>query len=98
MDFVVGLILILTGIAVIKYRFMIYNFAGEWDWASKYVGGTTNAIVLFGMGLIFVGIAFPFGAFKGMNSMPSTSQTTQTQTGSTTSQSPFSTSQNSQNK
>ena len=50
---------------MIKYRYQIYHFTGEWGWAERYLGlnGTIVAISLIGMLLIFVGVAFPFGAF-----------------------------------
>lgn len=88
MDFLVGLILIIAGIIMIRYRFQIYHFVGEWDWANKYVGGSKNAIVLIGCGLIFVGVAFPFGAFDGMkNQNVTSSQNIQTE--QTTQNNPF---------
>lgn len=66
MNFLVGLILIATGILVLKFRYQVYHFTGDWDWASRYLGsnGTIVAISLFGAGLIFVGVAFPLGAFE----------------------------------
>ncbi len=75
MNFLVGIILILAGIAVLKYRYPIYHFTGDWDWASRFLGanGTIVAISLIGAGLIFVGVAFPLGAFNDMQSSNSTS-------------------------
>lgn len=69
MKFLLGLILILTGVAIMRYRYQIYNFTGDWDWAMKYLGGngTVLAIVMIGMFLVGVGAAYPFGAFDGMN-------------------------------
>lgn len=66
MNFFVGLILIATGILVLKFRYQVYHFTGDWDWASRYLGsnGTVVAISLLGCGLIFVGVAFPLGAFE----------------------------------
>jgi hypothetical protein len=46
--------------AILKYRYQIYEFTGEWGWAEKYVGNTTVAISLIGMLLIAVGTAYPF--------------------------------------
>jgi hypothetical protein len=45
-----------------RYRYVIYEFTGEWGWASQYLGGngTITAIVLIGMILIGVGVAYPF--------------------------------------
>lgn len=63
MDFIVGLLVILSGIAILRYRYQIYEFTGEWDWAIKYLGGngTVVAISLIGMLLIGAGTAYPFG-------------------------------------
>jgi hypothetical protein len=62
MDFLIALILILTGLAVMYYRYQIYDLTGEWTWAATYLGGngTITAIVLIGMALIAWGVAFPF--------------------------------------
>lgn len=88
MDFLVGFILIATGVIILRYRFQIYHFVGEWDWANKYLGSTTNALAVVGCGLIFVGVAFPFGAFDGMkNQNVAPSQNTQTE--QTTQNNPF---------
>ena len=50
------------GVAILRYRYHIYNFTGDFDWAQRYLGGngTVVAIVLFGMLLIGAGAAFPF--------------------------------------
>lgn len=50
MNFLVGLILIASGILVVRYRFMLYNFTGDWAWAQKFLGsnGTLVAITFFG--------------------------------------------------
>lgn len=80
MDFLVGIILVFTGISMIRYRFQVYNFVGEWDWAIKYLGGTVNAISITGALLIFVGVAFPLGAFDGIQSTPNTAPGSQVQT------------------
>lgn len=65
MDWIVGLILVAAGVALLRYRYQVHNFVGEWDWAQKFLGanGTVVALSLIGAGLIFVGVAFPFGAF-----------------------------------
>ena len=49
--------------AILKYRYQIYDFTGSWGWAEKYLGGngTIFAISLIGMLLIGVGTAYPFG-------------------------------------
>lgn len=66
MNFLIGIILIIVGILLIKYRYPIYHFTGDWSFAQQYLGanGTVVAISLIGAGLIFVGVAFPLGAFN----------------------------------
>ncbi len=63
MKFLVGFLFIGLGIVIIKYRYQIYSFTGDWDWAVKYLGGngTILAIIFAGMFLIGVGSAYPFG-------------------------------------
>lgn len=63
MNFILGLILIAIGIALIKYRYVVYDFTGEWWWATTYLwgNGTIVAIVMIGMFLIGLGTAYPFG-------------------------------------
>lgn len=65
MKFVIGFILIILGGIIIRYRYHIYGFTGDWWWAQKYLGGngTITAISLLGAILIFAGFAYPFGAF-----------------------------------
>lgn len=65
MKFVFGILLIALGIAIIRYRYEIHNFTGNWGWAEQYTGGTVNAIVLIGMLLVGMGTAYPLGAFDG---------------------------------
>lgn len=63
MKIITWLILIAIGWAIIRYRFNIYDFTGEWEWANKYLNNTMIAIVLIGMILVGMGAAYPFGAF-----------------------------------
>ncbi len=62
MNFIIWILIIFAGIAILKYRHQIYEFTGEWDWAVKYLGsnGTVVAIALIGMIMIAVGTAYPF--------------------------------------
>ncbi len=64
MKLLAGLLLIVLGVAILRFRFQIHNFVGEWAWAQEYIGGTVNAISLFGALLIFVGVGYPFGVFE----------------------------------
>jgi hypothetical protein len=63
MRFLLWLLIILAGIAILRYRYQIYEFTGDWDWAVRYLGGngTIVAISLIGALLIAVGTAYPFG-------------------------------------
>lgn len=80
MDWLVGIIIVVAGIAMLRYRYPLYHFTGEWGWAQKYLGsnGTVVAIALIGAFLIFVGVAFPLGAFKNTRSNIQTTQTQNT--------------------
>jgi hypothetical protein len=62
MNFLIGLLFIALGIVIIRFRYQIYNFTGDWDWAVKYLGGngTVVAMVFIGMFLIWVWAAYPF--------------------------------------
>ena len=68
MNFLLWLFFIWLGILVIRYRYVIHDFTGEWWWANTYLGwnGTVVAIVLIGMGCIAAGAAYPFGVFDGV--------------------------------
>jgi hypothetical protein len=61
-----GLLIIALGIAILKYRYQIHNFTGDWGWAEQYLGGngTISAISLIGAFLIAVGTAYPFGVIS----------------------------------
>lgn len=65
MKFLIGIILIIIGILLLKYRYQVYHFTGDWEWAVRFFGGngTVVAICLIGAGFIFVGAGFPLGAF-----------------------------------
>lgn len=67
MKFLIWLILIIIWLVVLKYRYQVYDFTGEFDWAQKYFGstGTLFVIILIGAILIFSGVAYPLGGFGG---------------------------------
>lgn len=80
MKFLVWLLLIIIGFQVMRYRYMIYNFTGSWPWADRFLGsnGTVVAIILFGGILIFIGVAYPLGAFSQLvNEVPKSATGTQ---------------------
>ena len=58
-----------TGVVVLKYRKVLFEWTGRWGWAEKYLGngGTVTAITFIGLGLIFAGVAYPMGAFDDLN-------------------------------
>lgn len=78
MSFLIGLLLIAIGILIIRYRYQIHGFTGEWWWAQKYLGGngTIVAIALSWALCIFIGVAYPLGAFKNSEVVPSETPTT----------------------
>ncbi len=38
MNFIIGIILIAVGALIIRYRYQIRDFTGDWDWAIRYLG------------------------------------------------------------
>jgi hypothetical protein len=62
MKFLMWLLILLSGMAILRYRYQIYDFTGEWGWAEKYLGGngTISAISLIWALLIGIGTAYPF--------------------------------------
>lgn len=66
MKFLLWLIIILCGVAIMRYRYQIYEFTGDWWWAEKYLwgNGTVHAISLIGALLVFFGTAYPFGVIN----------------------------------
>lgn len=65
MKLILWILLILAWVGILRYRYEIHNFTGNWGWAEAYVWGTVNAISFIGMILILVGTAYPLGAFEG---------------------------------
>lgn len=53
---------ITLGIGILKYRKMVYGWTGKFYWAEKYLGtgGTIFVIIVCGLGLLFVSVAYPF--------------------------------------
>lgn len=64
MQYFVGLLIIGLGILVIYGRYYIYNFTGEWSFATEYLGGngTVVAITLIGALMIFYGTMYFLGS------------------------------------
>lgn len=66
MNLLLGILIFALGVLIIHFRYQLYNFTGDWDWAIKYLwgNGTVVAIILIGMFLMGVGVAYPFGVFE----------------------------------
>lgn len=66
MNLLLGIIIFALGVVLIRFRYQLYSFTGDWDWAIKYLGGngTVVAIILIGMFLMGVGVAYPFWVFE----------------------------------
>jgi hypothetical protein len=64
MKLILWILIIALGVVILKYRYQIHDFTGDWGWAEKYLGGngTVAAISLIGALLIAVGTAYPFWA------------------------------------
>jgi len=63
-----GILFFGVGVAILKYRRIVYEWTGRWGWAEKYLGsgGTITALTLLGLGLIALSIAYPLGAFDSL--------------------------------
>ncbi|MDD2486743.1 MAG: hypothetical protein PHS92_00020 [Candidatus Gracilibacteria bacterium] len=57
-----------SGILVIKYRKIVYEWTGRIVWAEKFLGsgGTIIFIILMGLLLIFLSVTYPFGVFDDL--------------------------------
>ncbi|MDP2091270.1 MAG: hypothetical protein Q8K30_06770 [Candidatus Gracilibacteria bacterium] len=58
---------ITSGYYIIKYRKVVKSWTGNFYWAEHYLGngGTYFVLLLIGLGLIFLGVTYPFGVFDG---------------------------------
>ena len=82
MRFILGPLVILLGLAMMKYTVEITNFTGKIPWAEKYLGGglLAGTYTLWRLtGLVFMSIAVLWifgmldllgGAFAGLFSVP----------------------------
>ena len=68
MDILIGILIFSLGIVTISYRYAIYRFTGDWEWAMRFLGtnGTILAIILIWALLMFLGIAYPFWIFDSL--------------------------------
>ena len=51
-----------SGLLILRYRRIVYEWTGRFYWAEKYIGsgGTIVVITLFGMGVMFLSVAYVF--------------------------------------
>ena len=61
MGIFLSLLGIISAFFLVKYRRSIVQFTGEFDWASRYLGGTANMIVLFALFLFILSFLSLFG-------------------------------------
>ncbi|MDD2870730.1 MAG: hypothetical protein PHS49_01970 [Candidatus Gracilibacteria bacterium] len=63
-----SILLITGGYYIVKYRKVVKSWTGNFYWAEHYLGngGTYFVIILIGLGMIFFGVIYPFGAFEAI--------------------------------
>ena len=67
-----GLLLFGGGVAILKYRKIIYEWTGGWGWAEHYLGrgGTVTALCLIALAMMGFGVATLFGKVNLSNEPP----------------------------
>lgn len=68
MQYIIGLIGIVTGLAIIKYRYRIREFTGVIGFAEQYLGsgGTYSFYILLGIATIFGSVLYATGQLQTM--------------------------------
>ena len=61
MQFIYGLMGIISAFVVIKYRYDIYKILGKIGWAEDYLGGTVNLIFFTAIIIIIISFLFMIG-------------------------------------
>jgi hypothetical protein len=61
MGFFVSVVGMVIAFLIVKYRRNIVEFTGEFDWTSRYLGGTANALVFLAIFLFFLSFLSLFG-------------------------------------
>ena len=61
-----GILLFATGLVIIKYRKIVYEWTGKFAWAERYLWswGTVVVLTLIGLLLMFLGVTFPFWMYE----------------------------------
>ena len=61
MQFIYGLLGIISAFIIIKYRHDIYKILGKIDWAESYLGGTVNLIFFTAIFIMILSFLFMIG-------------------------------------
>ena len=63
MYFLIGVLIIGLGVAILKYTRQTYELVGSFAWAEKFfgIGGTITALKLFGIIFIVTGALYALG-------------------------------------
>ena len=63
MHFIYGLLGVILGFCMVKYRYWLYDVMGKWSFAEKLFGpgGTVTGIILLGFIIIIFSIVLMFG-------------------------------------
>jgi len=74
MQFILGPLVILLGLAMMRYTVQITNFTGRIDWAEQYLGpgtaaGTYTLWRLVGLGILILGALWLFGLLSLLGSL-----------------------------
>ena len=66
--FLISLVCMALGFAIIKYREALYRFTGPNAWAERWLGsgGTFNLYILIGSGVVIASILYLFGVLDGL--------------------------------
>ncbi|EKD66112.1 MAG: hypothetical protein ACD_49C00064G0015 [uncultured bacterium (gcode 4)] len=72
-----GILLFATGLVIIKYRKIVYEWTGKFAWAERYLwsGGTVIVLTLIGLLLMFLGVTFPFWMYETLTKPTNIEQT-----------------------
>ena len=62
-DLIYAILLCSGWCGLIKYRRSVKSWTGNFVWAETYLGrwGTYTVMILFWLGMIFLGVIYPFG-------------------------------------
>ena len=68
MKFFVLILGAVVAFLLLRYRGVVKQFTGEFDWAEKYLGngGTNTFIVLFGIGVFVLSLMYALGTLEAL--------------------------------